>query len=42
MKKITWAPGYDTTEFIVPTPKPATEYVPQWYQKKKAFDGGKK
>lgn len=40
-KHITWSPGYDETTHIVPQPKPASAYLPEWYRKKSAFDGGK-
>lgn len=41
MKKIIFRPNSETAAKIVPKPKPAKHYFPDWYKKKPKFDNNK-
>lgn len=40
MEKIKFTPSSKLCEAVVSPPKPAKEYMPQWYKDKKVFNGG--
>jgi hypothetical protein len=40
--KVNWVPNSKEIEMLVPQPKPAKEYTPQWYKNMELFVGGKK
>lgn len=41
MKEIKFYPLDEKTYHTVPCPKPAINYLPEWYREKKFYDGGK-
>jgi hypothetical protein len=40
MKSIEFYPASKDAEIIIPPPKPASNYIPQWYKDEKIFQGG--
>lgn len=41
MKEIVFRPSSKSVENIIPRPKPAKEYIPEWFKKTKIFDGNR-